>query len=45
MMVSAYSDDERRRLAQEYGAMDFITKPIDFDFLKQQLQRLPGPPD
>jgi len=40
MMVTAYSDDERRRLASEYGAAEFITKPIDFDFLKTQLRDL-----
>jgi CheY-like chemotaxis protein len=37
MMVTAYGDDERRRQASEYGAAEFITKPVDFDFLKQQL--------
>src|SRR5215211_3049434 len=26
MMVTAYGDDERRRLAEEYGAAQFITK-------------------
>src|SRR5436853_6764377 len=41
MMVTAYGDDERRRLAGEYGAAEFITKPVDFEMLKQQLQRLP----
>ena len=40
MMVTAYGDDERRRLAGEYGAAKFITKPIDFDFLKTQLRDL-----
>src|SRR5438874_11449883 len=42
MMVTAYGDDERRRRAGEYGAAEFITKPVDFGVLKQQLQRL-GP--
>ena len=41
MMVTAYGDDERRRRAQEYGAAEFITKPVDFDLLKDQLRRLP----
>jgi two-component system, response regulator, stage 0 sporulation protein F len=41
MMVTAYGDDERRRLAGEYGAIEFITKPVDFAFLKQQLRQLP----
>jgi CheY-like chemotaxis protein len=41
MMVTAYGGDERRRLSDEYGAAQFITKPVDFDFLKQRLQQLP----
>ena len=41
-MVTAYGDDERRRLAGEQGAADFLTKPVDFEFLKQQLLQLPG---
>jgi CheY-like chemotaxis protein len=41
MMVTAYGDDERRRLAAQNGATEFITKPVDFDLLKQQLRQLP----
>ena len=44
IMVTAYGDEERRRRASEYGAADFITKPVDFDFLKAQLRRLYMPP-
>jgi CheY-like chemotaxis protein len=40
MMVTSYGDEERRRRASEYGAADFITKPVDFDFLKAQLRQL-----
>jgi CheY-like chemotaxis protein len=40
MMVTAYGDDERRRMAEEYGAADFLTKPVDFDDLKTQLREL-----
>jgi CheY-like chemotaxis protein len=40
MMVTAYGDDERRRRAAEFGAAHFITKPVDFDLLKSQLQQL-----
>src|SRR5579864_675057 len=40
MMVTAYGDDERRRRASEYGAAEFITKPVDFDLLKAQLRQL-----
>jgi len=42
MMITAYGDDERRRRASEYGAAEFITKPVDFDYLKQQLRQLPS---
>ena len=42
MMVTAYGDDERRRRADEYGALEFITKPVDFDLLKAQLRELPN---
>jgi two-component system, response regulator, stage 0 sporulation protein F len=41
MMVTAYGDDERRRRAHELGAFEFITKPVDFDQLKEQLRQLP----
>jgi CheY-like chemotaxis protein len=40
MMVTAYGDDERRQRAIEYGAAEFITKPVDFDLLKRQLAQL-----
>ncbi len=40
MMVTAYGDEERRRLAEELGAIEFITKPVDFDLLKAQLRQL-----
>jgi CheY-like chemotaxis protein len=42
MMVTAYGDNERRRRAAEHGAMEFISKPVDFDHLKAQLQALSG---
>jgi two-component system, response regulator, stage 0 sporulation protein F len=42
MMVTAYGDDERRRRAHELGAFEFITKPVDFDRLKEQLRQLPS---
>jgi CheY-like chemotaxis protein len=41
MMVTAYGDDERRRRAAELGAVEFITKPVDFDKLEEQLRHLP----
>jgi CheY-like chemotaxis protein len=42
MMVTAYGDDERRRQAAEYGAAEFLTKPVDFEYLKAQLRQLPS---
>jgi len=42
MMVTAYGDDERRRHAAEAGALQFLSKPVDFDFLKAQLRQLPA---
>jgi len=43
LMVTAYGDDERRHRADELGAADFLSKPVDFDQLKQQLLRLMRP--
>ena len=45
MMVTAYGDDERRRRARELGAVEFITKPVDFDQLKEQLHQLSAATD
>ena len=45
MMVTAYGDVERRRRASGLGATEFLTKPVDFDALKAQLQKLPGAAD
>jgi two-component system response regulator (stage 0 sporulation protein F) len=42
MMVTAYGDNERRKRAADYGAAEFITKPVDFDQLKAQLRQLPA---
>jgi len=44
MMVTAYGDDERRRRADQLGASEFITKPVDFTQLKQRLRELPSAP-
>lgn len=40
-MVTAYADDDRRRQASKHGAEEFLAKPVDFQVLKQQLDRLP----
>jgi len=41
MMVTAYGDEERRRMAGD-GATKFLAKPVDLEFLKQQLLQLLG---
>ena len=45
MMVTAYGDDERRRRAEELGAAEFLSKPIDFDRLRVRLRQLPNAVD
>jgi CheY-like chemotaxis protein len=40
IMVTAYGDDERRQRASELGALEFLTKPVDFNHLKAQLEGL-----
>jgi CheY-like chemotaxis protein len=45
IMVTAYGDDERRRRAGELGALEFLTKPVDFGQLKAQLHNLPNAAD
>jgi DNA-binding NtrC family response regulator len=36
-MISAYGDAERVRMAHERGASKFLTKPVDFPQLKQDV--------
>jgi CheY-like chemotaxis protein len=45
MMITAYGDDERRRRADEDGAAEFLTKPVDFDLLKERLSQLTNSAD
>ena len=41
IMITAYGDDATRRMAAELGAAGLLTKPIDFDCLRQEIdQRL-----
>jgi CheY-like chemotaxis protein len=44
MIVTAYGDDTRRRRAAEEGAVDFLNKPVDFDYLKQRLRAFTSSP-
>ncbi|MFN7117904.1 MAG: response regulator [Saprospiraceae bacterium] len=36
-MITAYDDTHFRQQAQAYGADDFLTKPIDFEVLKEKI--------
>jgi two-component system, chemotaxis family, chemotaxis protein CheY len=40
MMITAYGDDENRTTALKNGANDFLTKPLDFNLLKEKLKEL-----
>ncbi|CAN5259657.1 response regulator [soil metagenome] len=37
MMITAYGDDENYKQAMALGADDFLTKPIDFNILREKL--------
>jgi two-component system chemotaxis response regulator CheY len=37
MMITAYADQEKYDRAMELGADDFITKPVDFNLLKDKI--------
>ena len=39
-MVTAYGDEQSRKVAIDYGADGFISKPVDFDRLKQDVFNL-----
>jgi len=40
MMITAYGDEENRKQATENGANDFLTKPLDFNLLKEKFKYL-----
>jgi two-component system chemotaxis response regulator CheY len=40
MMITAYGDEENHRQAMENGANDFLTKPLDFNLLKEKLKTI-----
>jgi CheY-like chemotaxis protein len=39
IMITAYGDDQTRRKAMTSGAAGFLTKPIDFDVLRDEITR------
>jgi two-component system, chemotaxis family, chemotaxis protein CheY len=40
MMITAYGDDENYNQAMKRGADGFLTKPVDFDLLKEKVRNL-----
>jgi CheY-like chemotaxis protein len=40
LMITAYGDEKTRQTAEQYGADDFVTKPIDFTHLKERIAAL-----
>jgi Response regulators consisting of a CheY-like receiver domain and a winged-helix DNA-binding domain len=40
MMITAYDDESSRAQSISLGADDFLTKPLDFNLLKQKLNNL-----
>jgi CheY-like chemotaxis protein len=40
MMITAYGDEENYKTAIKLGADDFLTKPVEFNVLKDKLKKL-----
>lgn len=40
MMITAYGDQENYNTAMSLGADDFITKPVDFNALKEKIKSI-----
>lgn len=40
MMVTAYGDESNFQQAMKIGANDFVTKPVDFNSLKEKIYKL-----
>lgn len=38
MMITAYGDEENYQQAMQFGADAFLTKPLDFNLLKEKLK-------
>lgn len=39
MMISAYGMEEKKEKAREYGAVEYLVKPIDLDELKTKIEK------
>jgi len=42
VMITAYGDADNYKQAMDLGADDFLTKPVDFNVLKEKLKSLLG---
>ncbi len=42
-MMTAYGDSENYHKAEEYGADDYLNKPVEFEHLKQKISELSDP--
>jgi len=40
MMITANGDDDNYQAAMKLGADDFLTKPVDFSYLKEKLKSI-----
>ncbi|MDP2238355.1 MAG: response regulator [Bacteroidales bacterium] len=40
MMITAYGDEENYNTAMKLGADDFLTKPLDFNQLKEKIKNI-----
>jgi len=40
MIITAYGDNDNYRMAMQLGADDFLTKPLDFNSLKEKLKAI-----
>ncbi|MBR8833310.1 MAG: response regulator [Stigonema ocellatum SAG 48.90 = DSM 106950] len=39
-IITAYDDEQKHQIAREYGADEYLTKPIEFDKLKEKILSL-----
>ncbi len=40
MMITAYGDEENYKRAMQFGADDFLTKPVNFSELKEKIKSI-----
>lgn len=40
LMISAYDDNERLEKARQYGVVELVPKPLDFDYLRDRVREI-----